>query len=177
MNASVAQRALGIFAARLAVLAALLDKAEAQCLAEGRDPAALVAARLAPDMHSFPWQIVFACNQARQFVDWCGGEPYAEVDASGFDWEAGKEHVLLARAAVDVAIAQELSCPAAERRIDLPAIGAYLELPAERYVDDWLMPNFYFHLSMAYALLRVNGIEVGKADYMAFLLPDLKTVG
>jgi hypothetical protein len=173
MSDPLALRALTIFRTRLAVLAGLLAKAEEQ----GADLEGLLAARLAPDMHAFPWQLVFACNQARQFVAWCGGPAYAEIDANGFDWQAGKAHVEHSIATLDAAIAADLACPGPVKRIDIPPINAYLELTGERFVDDWLLPNFYFHIAMAYALLRSNGVAIGKADFMAFLAEDLRPMG
>lgn len=170
MTDALAARTLRIFDTRLGILASLLEKAEAG----GADLAALATARLAPDMHPFPWQVVFACNQARQFVDWCGGADHVPGDAAGYDWAACTAHVAAARAAVREAIERGAACAAPEKRIEIPPVGVYMDLPAERYVDDWLLPNFYFHIAMAYALLRANGVQVGKADYMAFLAGDLR---
>ena len=50
----------------------------------------------------------------------------------------------------------------------------HMVLPAQRYLDDWLLPNFYFHLTTAYALMRMKGVPLGKADFMAHLIADLR---
>ena len=52
----------------------------------------------------------------------------------------------------------------------------YCELPARQYVSDYVLPNLYFHISMAYAILRKLGVPVGKADYMRFLAAHVKNV-
>ena len=52
--------------------------------------------------------------------------------------------------------------------------GLYCELPARQYVNDYLMPNLYFHITTAYAILRKLGAPLGKADYMTYLIPYVK---
>lgn len=52
--------------------------------------------------------------------------------------------------------------------------GRYTALPARQYINDFLMPNLYFHISMAYAILRNLGAPIGKTDYMTFLAPHAK---
>lgn len=60
------------------------------------------------------------------------------------------------------------------KRIGLGS-GMFCELPARQYVNDYLIPNFYFHIATAYAILRNVGVPLGKADYMNFLVPHVKT--
>lgn len=159
-----------IFRSRLETLAALLETAERQ------QPGALdelVAARLAPDMHPFAWQIVFTCNQPQEYLAWCAGETYQQRDPAVMDWAALKAHVAETLAAVSAAD----TAPPVEKRIELPPADAHLILTGERYVDDWLMPNFYFHLVTSYALLRMKGIALGKVDYMAHLVSEIRPNG
>lgn len=59
-------------------------------------------------------------------------------------------------------------------RIDI-GNGAYVELPSSNYVDEFLMPNFYFHLVTAYDILRMAGVSIGKQDYMMHLMPFVKS--
>ena len=58
-------------------------------------------------------------------------------------------------------------------RIDIGQ-GLYLELPGSTYVNEFLMPNFYFHLVTAYDILRMAGVSIGKRDYMMHLMPFVK---
>ena len=60
-----------------------------------------------------------------------------------------------------------------DKHIDLMG-EAHIDLGGQRYVDDWLAPNFYFHLVMAYALMRNPGVDVGKVDFMAHLAGDVR---
>ena len=53
----------------------------------------------------------------------------------------------------------------------------YCELPGHGYVSEYLLPNFYFHITTTYAILRMLGVPVGKADYMRFLLPHVRSDG
>jgi hypothetical protein len=55
--------------------------------------------------------------------------------------------------------------------------GVYCELPGHQYVADYLLPNLYFHVTAAYAILRLLGAPLGKADYMAYLAPFIKHEG
>ena len=52
--------------------------------------------------------------------------------------------------------------------------GMILDLTAEQYARDWALPQFYFHLMTAYAILRANGVDLGKADYVAHLFPTIR---
>ena len=59
------------------------------------------------------------------------------------------------------------------KRTDLGP-GLYCETPARLYVSDYLIPNFYFHIATTYALFRMLGVPLGKADYMSFLMPHVR---
>lgn len=59
------------------------------------------------------------------------------------------------------------------KRIGLGA-DRYCELPGRRYLSEYLVPNFYFHITTAYAILRGLGVPLGKADYLDFLANDVK---
>ena len=167
MSDGLAQQAAGIFRTRLQSLSNWMDKAEASA-----DGTALVAARLAPDMHPFPWQIVFTCNQPNEFLAWCGGGTHNQPDPTMLDWAALKAHVAETAAALDAAVAAGITAPSG-KHIDLMG-SAHLDLGGQRYVDEWLLPNFYFHLVTSYALLRMSGVDIGKIDYMAHLHGDVR---
>jgi len=172
MGDDLAARAVGIFRSRLETLAALMARAEQQWTAQERVLADLAAARLAPDMHPLPYQIVFTCNQPREFVAWSKGETYAQPDPESLDWDDLKAHVT-----TTIESLAHVGTLPDEKRIEIPPMDAHLLLTAQRYVDEWLLPNFYFHLVTAYGLLRMSGVELGKADYMAHLIGDLRPNG
>ena len=175
MSDDLAQRAARIFSTRLESLLGWMDKAETKLLATEGAITALMAARMAPDMVPFPNQIVFACNQPHEFLAWCRGGSYSAPDASTLHWLALKDHIAETIAALDSAVAAGVAT-LPDKHIDLMG-KAHIDLGGQRYVDEWLGPNFYFHLVMAYAIMRNHGVEIGKADYMAHLAGDVRPNG
>lgn len=163
-------RTADIFTSRLATLARLLETAEAQTA----DVDTLIAARLADDMYALPWQIVFTCDQPNRFAAWCLGENFTRTDPATLDWAGLKAHVAATIAYVEKAAATaDDAVLGRDKRVDL-IDGMYLELSGADYRDEWLMPNFYFHLVTAYDLLRMKGVRIGKADYMAHLVDRIR---
>jgi hypothetical protein len=169
MSRSALTRITEVFTTRLQTLTRLLDIAEAQWREKACDPASILTARLADDMVPFPHQIVYACNQPNHFAAWCAGTPPPQTDPTTLDFAGLKQHV---QRAIDHLA--EATGPAddsvleRDKRIDLQA-GMFISLPGVLYVEDWLMPNFYFHLVTAYDILRHEGVQIGKADYMRHL--------
>ncbi len=169
MTNSSTTRITEIFASRLQVLARLLELGEAQLRDRGRDPETLLTARLADDMAPFPHQIVFCCNQPNHFAAWCSDAASPQADPAKLDLAGLKKHVGdTVRYLADSTVAADDGVLEGEKRIELGG-GRYLTLPGSRFVDDFLMPNFYFHLVTAYDILRHEGVQIGKADFMAHL--------
>jgi hypothetical protein len=172
MSDDLAQRAAKIFRTRLQSLSNWMGKAEAKLSGTEGAITALMAARMAPDMYPFPNQIVFTCNQPHEFLAWCQGGNYTPPDPTTLHWLALKDHVAQTIAALDSAVEAGIAAMP-DKHIDLMG-QAHIDVSGQRYVDDWLMPNFYFHLVMAYALLRNHGVDVGKVDYMTHLAADVR---
>ena len=163
------KRTVEIFTTRLQVLAGLLDAAEKQWREKERDPATFLAARLADDMFPLPHQVVFACNQPNQFAAWCGDRTAPETDPATLDFAGLKTHVRETIAYLaETTAGRDDRVLDREKRIDLPG-GRFILLTGQLYVDEWLSPNFYFHLVTAYDILRSQGVQIGKANYMAHL--------
>lgn len=161
----------------LTALSAWLTKAEAQA-PERAD--SLMAARLAPDMFPLATQIRFACVQAQEGVCRLRGEPFptsmevlldegrnaSEQPGSVAD---ARQRIAETLAVVEAAEADMPdSDPAAPIAHALPQ-GMIFDLTAEQYVRDWALPQFYFHVMTAYAIMRAHGVELGKADYVAHM--------
>lgn len=161
---SYATAALATFANMLGTLDHLCVKASASEQGE-----ALLQARLAEDMYPLATQIRFTIGQVIVTLDRLGAmglEP-DESDIASF-----------ADARARIAKAQELvgstdagGWPAADATIDfdLPN-GMGFVMQAHEYVRDWAMPQFYFHLMTSYAILRAEGLAVGKADYVPHMM-------
>ena len=161
-----------VFTSRLAALEHVLDIGEKHF----PDAGAFMGKRLADDMLPFSAQIAFACNSPRGFSQWCAGQPIDNLAPDGIqslgDARAAIAQTkdMVAAIAVDDAKLDEI------KRIGLGP-GRYCELPGHQYVADYLLPNLYFHITAAYAILRLLGAPVGKADYLSFLGPLVKQEG
>ena len=173
----------------LGALSAWLGKAEGLA---GPEAESLMGARLAPDMFPLSTQIRFACVQAQEGVFRLRQQPFpisvsilldegrnaAERPGSIADARARITETLgvVEQAAAD---APDLD-PATAIAHALPQ-GMIFDLTAEQYVRDWALPQFYFHVMAAYALLRARGVDLGKADYVAhmfaYLRPDTMPAG
>ena len=161
----------------LGTLSAWLDRGSAY--AEGRGDKAddLLALRLAPDMYPLAGQVRFVAFQAQEPVHRLRGEALPEhlEEVRREGWNAGERPGTLAdaRSRIDEALlllrsvaAAELDA-AAERPIalELPN-GIVFDMTGSTYVRDWALPQFYFHLVTAYAILRNHGVALGKIDYV-----------
>ena len=168
----------------LRALSAWLDKARKQ-LPEA-EAEALLSVRLAPDMFPLSTQVRFVCLQAQEVAFRLRGEPLPErldqlaregqnagdqpgsiADAEARIGEALSFLGGLAPGALDAGATRQIA-------LELPN-GMIFDMNGEHYARDWAMPQFYFHLMTAYAILRHQKIELGKADYVqhafAYLRP------
>jgi uncharacterized protein len=158
-----------IFSSRLDTLSHLLTVSESYF---GNDVESILQRRIAPDMFPFGAQIAFACNQPRNFALWCLGQSANNLNPNVASLVEARGHILstkelLASINVDDSKLSELN------RLDLGQ-GVYAELSGLSYADDFLMPNFYFHITTAYNILRMAGAPIGKRDFMMHLVPFLK---
>lgn len=146
-------------------LSVLLDKAAAHAEAKKFDPANLLNARLAPDMHPFVRQVQIACDVAKGAAARLSGtEPPQHPDVEATIPE------LKARIAKTLEFVNSID-PAAfagseDRAITLKSPTRELHFGGLEYLRGFVLPNFYFHVTTAYALLRHNGVEIGKFDYL-----------
>jgi uncharacterized protein len=153
-----------VFQRYLARLAALLDRAERHC---GADPAlchALLEARLAPDMLPLRVQAEVVSNFALR-----AAFPLAGLATPDYGVFPGDFAGLRARLARTQSLLEGLvpeSFVGAEARSVRDRAGeADLTLPASEFLFAYALPNFFFHLSMAYAIVRSHGVDIGKADF------------
>jgi hypothetical protein len=167
----------------LGTLRGLLDKAEAQLGSGGAE--ALLQARLAPDMFPLATQIRFACLQAQEAPLRLLGASLAPLDALLNEGRnAGEQPGTMsgARARIDEALAfldglgpDALDQAPAEAPLALALpIGLTFDLTHEQFARDWAIGQFYFHVMAAYAILRSEGVEIGKADYVPHMFAYLR---
>jgi hypothetical protein len=149
----------------LSALSKILDKAAAHAEAKRIDPAVLLASRLYPDMFPLSRQVQMACDQGRRAVARLKGEEPASVPDTETTIAELKARIALSIAALDDFTPAD--GPAAEARtISFRAGPRELSFTGTGYIRQWILPNFYFHVTTAYAILRHNGVELGKADYL-----------
>jgi uncharacterized protein len=167
MTISMSSASLPVFTAMLGNLGHIVAKAEAHAESRKFDPAVLVHYRLAPDMLPFTRQIQIACDAAKNGVARISGveaPTFEDIEASFPELKARIRKTLdyLATVPADRLNGTE------DKEITFPAGGGSTRtMKGEAYLKHWALPNFFFHISMAYAILRHNGVELGKKDYLA----------
>lgn len=171
------------FRQMLRTLAGWLDKAEA---ARGPDALqALLSARLAPDMFPLATQIRFACVQPWEAVHRLTGQAFPPAIAAlrneGVDAGERPGTMAEARSRIDetIALLDRLEPAALDMPDDAPVahdlpMGMIFDMTAAAYARDWALPQFYFHLMIAYAILRREGIALGKVDYVPHMFAWLR---
>jgi hypothetical protein len=164
MSLSLHDVSAPIFLRGLNALSGLLDRAAES----GLDEAALMEARLAPDMKPLPDQIRMASFSARSCVARLTGQPWPKTN----DTEASIAE-LKATIALSIAFIESADPAAFEggetRRIEIRFPGVELDFVGSGYLTSFAIPNFYFHVATAYAILRNAGAPLGKRDYLGKL--------
>jgi hypothetical protein len=146
-------------------LARILAKAESHATAAKIDPKDFMEARLAPDMFPLTRQIQVASDAAK----FCAARLSGATPPSWPDTEASFAE-LQARIATTISYLE--SVPAAaidgteDKTITVTLRGKPVEFTGRSYLLNFAMPNFMFHVTTAYAILRHKGVEIGKADYL-----------
>jgi hypothetical protein len=165
MPFSVSQASLPVFEIGLNALTAVLDKAAAHVAAKKIDPSVLVGWRLAPDMFSFGRQVQVACDQAKN-----GTARLAGVEPPKFEDTEATIEQLKERIAKTLAYLKTLDTKAidasSEREITFPLGSSKGQMKGADYLNHFVLPNFYFHLTAAYAVVRNFGVDVGKRDFL-----------
>jgi hypothetical protein len=144
---------------------ALLDKAAAYAESKKFDAAALVQSRLFPDMHPLSSQVQIACDTAKGAAG-----RLARVEIPKHEDTEKTLAELKARIAKTVDFLNSIT-PAQlagddARVVEIKNPNAAWKFTAVEYVTRFVLPNFYFHIAMVYALLRNGGVEVGKRDFL-----------
>lgn len=143
----------------------ILAKAAAHAEAKKIDPAVLVSARLYPDMFALARQIQIASDTAKG----CGARLSGQEPPKYEDTETSLPE-LSARIQKTIAYLESIKPEqingSEERTIVLKMRDVTVTFPGQQYLLRFVLPNFYFHVTTAYAILRHNGVEVGKKDYL-----------
>jgi uncharacterized protein len=166
MSFSMSQASLPVFEIGLKALAAVLDKAEADASAKKIDSSVLLNSRLYPDMFALTRQVQISSDQAKN-----GSARLAGVEAPRYEDNETTIDQLKARIAKTVAYLKTLDPKqidaSADREITFP-LGPTNKgrMKGDDYLNHFVLPNFYFHLTTAYAILRHCGVDIGKRDFL-----------
>lgn len=166
MPFTMSQASLPAYEIGLNALSAVLDKAAVYAAAKKVDPSVLVGWRLAPDMFALARQVQVACDQAKN-----GAARLAGVEPPKFEDNETTIDQLKARIAKTVAFLKTLDTQAidgaADREITFPLGGQNKgQMQGADYLNHFMLPNFYFHLTAAYACVRNCGVDIGKRDFL-----------
>ena len=148
-----------------------LDSWLAKAAEHGGD--ALLDRRLVDDMFPLARQIRFVCNLPGEAMAGAAGVAYAASDIDDTTLVAARERVAASRALVRGWRETPFGPDEAPIEFSL-ANGMTFDLETASYVRDWALPQFYFHLMAAYAILRSAGVPLGKADYVGFMFRYLR---
>jgi len=166
MTSAIYTMAVESFVPMLHSLAKLLDKGAQHAKAKSFDAAVLANARLAPDMFPLIRQIQIACDSAKH-----GAARLMDREPPKYEDNEQTLDELKARIAKTIDYLEKVDRAAfegAENRqitIALPN-DMVLEMKGLRYLREWALPNFYFHVVTAYDILRHNGVDIGKRDFL-----------
>jgi uncharacterized protein len=166
MSYSMSQASLPVFEIGLNALAGVLDKAQAYATARKIDASVLLQSRLAPDMLALTRQVQIATDLAKN-----GAARIAGVESPRFEDNETTIDELKARLAKAIAFLKTLDGgkldAAADREITFPLGPTHKgHMKGDNYLTHFVLPNFYFHLAVAYAILRHCGVDIGKTDFL-----------
>jgi hypothetical protein len=169
----MSKASLPVFETGLNALSAVLDKAAAYAAAKKIDQSVILGWRLAPDMFALVRQIQVTTDQAKN-----ASSRLAGVEPPKYEDNEATIDQLKARLAKTIAYLKTLDIKAidasAEREITFPLGPQKGQMVGADYLNHFVLPNFYFHLTTAYACARACGVDVGKRDFLGAI--PLKTV-
>lgn len=167
MPMSMSAASLPVFKSMLRNLSHILDKAQAHAEARKFDPMVLLQSRLAPDMLPFTRQVLIACDAAKNGIARISGVEAPKFEDNEASFPDLKSRIQKTLDYLETVPAQSVD-GTEDKEITFP-VGRETTrtMKAEAYLKHWALPNFYFHITTAYAILRHNGVELGKADYLA----------
>ena len=166
MSISMSSASLPVCTTMLSNLQHMLDRAQAFVDNKKCDPTALTQYRLAPDMLPFTRQVQIACDAVKNGVARISG-----VEAPKFEDTETTLAELTSRIEKTLAFLKTVPADKLDgtetKEITFP-VGkdATRTMQGEAYLKHWMLPNLFFHVTMAYAILRHNGVELGKKDYL-----------
>jgi hypothetical protein len=159
--------AINLFAKTLRNLEQWMDKASAYAQARSFEVDVLAQSRLAPDQYSFVRQVQSACDQAKYAAAYLSGKPAPSHPDTEQTFTELRQRIQKCLAFIESVPAADFA-GAEERKVSPPWLGGKW-LRGDDYLVHVAIPNFFFHATTAYAILRHNGVDLGKMDYVGSL--------
>lgn len=160
---SYAQSARTVFLDMLGTLDQLAGRAQAAGIADE-----VLAEKLTDDMFPLELQIRVALNQVLLALNQVGGQSLPLEEAPYHSLQEVRDRIAAVRSHVEQADVAQWADPQSVVDLTLPN-GVRFQMSSEEDIRDWILPNFYFHVTMAYALLRRAGLVIGKMDFLAHM--------
>ena len=165
MSLTMSRAAIPMFVQYLTNLSNMLDKAETHAASRKIDPAALLGARLYPDMYPLTRQVQFSCDFAKGAVARLAGIPVPSYQDNEKSFAELRGRIAKTLDFINSVDASQID-GSETRDVTLNFGGRVLAFKGEAYLVGFAIPSVIFHVTTAYAILRHNGVEVGKASFL-----------
>lgn len=165
MAISMYRISVPVFSHMLSNLIAILEKAAAHCEERKIDPSTLINYRLYPDMFAFAKQIQIATDTARNGTAYLAGAEPPKLENTEQSFPELIERVRNAIDFVNTFKPEQID-GTEEKEVVIRRGETTLTYRGEEYLLNRVLPNFYFHITTAYDILRHNGVGLGKRDYI-----------
>ena len=165
MTLSMYQASVPVLLHSLAAFEAILDKAAANAEARKIDPSVFIQARLAPDMFTFARQVQVATDMAKGGVARLAGLESPRMEDNETTFAELKTRLQKTQDFIRTVQASQID-GSEDRDITLKAGPNTLEFKGQAYLLNFVLPNVFFHLTAAYSILRHNGVELSKRDFL-----------
>ena len=165
MTLSMYQASAPVLLHSLTAFEAVLDKAAAHAEARKIDQSVFIQARLAPDMFAFARQIQIATDMAKGGVARLAGVEIPAYEDNETTIEALKGRIAKTLAFIDSIPADKID-GTEEKEVVLKMRAGDMKFTGQRYLIGFVIPNFTFHCATAYDILRKNGVDIGKKDFL-----------
>jgi hypothetical protein len=166
MSISLYTATVPVFKQMLLALSDVLKKGEEHAQNRKFDPAVLLQSRLFPDMLPLVRQVQIACDFAKSVPARIAGVEVAAYEDSEQSFAELQQRIAKTLALIEGRSAEQLNGSAVKEVVLRPGTPKEKKLTVEDYALKYGMPQFFFHVTTAYNLLRHNGVEIGKKDYM-----------
>jgi uncharacterized protein len=159
------QATVPVFVQTLEALSAIIDKTAAHAEAHKIDPAVLLGSRLRPDMLPFVRQTQIVCDGAKNMTARLAGVETPRFEDNEASFDDIKARIKKTLAFIGGVNSSEVEA-GENREIVFPRGPSKMKTKGPDYIFHFALPNFYFHLTTAYGILRHNGVEIGKRDFL-----------